>query len=101
MHAKPRGITNRSRQDSFREVKMIDFSRAKADVLIECKSDHVGLWVVIWHVCRLFKEMEPSERRRIALELLRELLEEHQIMAGFPTADGRDFESWSLTPDET
>ncbi|HEY5313735.1 MAG TPA: hypothetical protein VIK18_14505 [Pirellulales bacterium] len=71
------------------------------DILDECADDHVGLWSVLREVRGAMGNVPPDEVQSITLELLRFLLHRRLIEAGFPASNGRDFDSWKTSPDET
>ncbi|MEX0710976.1 MAG: hypothetical protein WD278_01420 [Pirellulales bacterium] len=72
----------------------------KQSILSECEEDHVGLWSVIRDVEESFpKEAEADIRTRV-LALLHELLRAHEIQAGFPAPNGREFHPLRIAPDE-
>lgn len=89
---------------------MIDFDRFKRELLAECKEDHVGLWEVVWSTRFLLNREEPpggdkdhaaqEDVRRMTLRVLKELLEEGLVQAGFPAPDGRGFQPWPMPPSE-
>jgi len=70
------------------------------DILDKCEEDHVGLWSVLREVRQTIAHTAPAEIKGITLELLRFLLKRRLILAGFPAANGRDFDAWNLSPDE-
>jgi hypothetical protein len=71
------------------------------DILDECEDDHVGLWSVVKEVRNVMGRAHSARRKAVTLELLRFLLTRHLIEAGFPTPDGKGFDPWTLSPDET
>ena len=77
------------------------FSTAFENVTSECKEDHVGLWSVVREVQEDFSGVPSSKIKDIALVLIRLMLKTGGVRAGFPAANGRDFSSWTLQPDET
>lgn len=79
---------------------MSDLNQLKADLLVECKDDHVGLWTLIKCVRLDLGVTDPAEVRRVTLELVVEFLESGLVQAGFPTADGRGFKRWDLSPEQ-
>jgi hypothetical protein len=79
-------------------LKLDDMER---ELLAECAEDHVGLWSVLWQARHaLPPDATPSDARELTLGLIGRLLKRGLIRAGFPAPDGRNFEPWSLTPDE-
>lgn len=88
---------------------MVDLGRLQAELLQECKEDHVGLWTFLWVVRHALNDgaypskehdkADPAEVRRLSLELVRRLLESGLVQAGFPAADGRGFVPWQMTPE--
>ena|SRR5712692_735747 len=89
---------------------MVDLNRLKRDVLAECREDYVGLWSIIWRLryalngetypLREDDRADPSEIRRLTLQLVQELLESGLVQAGLPTPDGKEFRPWPLTTRE-
>lgn len=87
---------------------MVDLDRLQAELLQECKEDHVGLWTFLWVVRHALNDgayptkerdkADPTEVRRLSLELVRRLLKSGLVQAGFPTADGRGFVPWRMAP---
>ncbi|MFL6193495.1 MAG: hypothetical protein ACJ75H_04950 [Thermoanaerobaculia bacterium] len=67
-------------------------------VLDECVDDYTGLWQVI---ADLKDESGGAIGESGILDLLHGLLAEGLIVAGFPTRDGRGFEPWPYSPQET
>jgi hypothetical protein len=67
----------------------------------EGRDDHVGLWQLVRAVREDLGLRDPVEVRAATLDLVRVLLAEHGIEAGFPAPDGRGFLPWSSRPDET
>jgi hypothetical protein len=73
----------------------------REDMLSECRADYVGLWEFLWEARRLMPEADQDPVRAAALDLIRELLEAGQIVAGDPTSDRSRFVSWNLSVPET
>jgi hypothetical protein len=69
-----------------------------SDLMAEFEDDHVGLWSVVKQVRRAFPDDRPEDIRTKTLSLLWFLLQMGSIEAGFPTRDGRGFESWGIKP---
>jgi hypothetical protein len=70
----------------------------REQLLRECDEDHVGLWSIV----RLYRE--ESRGTHGMEEILRELedlLATGVLQVGFPTKDGRLFNSWSSQPIES
>lgn len=67
-------------------------------ILSECSDDYVGMWSIVWLLRRDHKEASEAEIRRMAMEILRPLLEEGLIEAG--PIEGDWSEAWSLPPIE-
>jgi hypothetical protein len=67
-------------------------------ILEECRVDDVGLWEVV-SIVR--SKLGPDNSMKQTLRILRKLLDQGSIVAGFPTPDGRAFQSWDLGPEET
>ena len=78
-----------------------EFLALLEDILDECADDHVGLWSVLKEVRNAMGDAPSAELKAVTLELLRFLLTHHLIEAGFPTPNGKDFNPWTLSPDET
>lgn len=70
-------------------------------ILALCVQDHVGLWFTLGEVENELRISEPVEVRKRTLEILHDLLKAGLIQAGFPTPDGRGFDPWILSADET
>ena len=66
----------------------------------ECREVHVGLWRIVKAVRLDLGFTAPEEVRAAALGLVRTLLCERGIRAGFPAADGRNFLPWELAADQ-
>jgi hypothetical protein len=67
-------------------------------VLGYCADDYTGLWLI---VAELRDRSGGAIDDRGILDILYGLLKEGQIQAGFPTHDGRGFEPWPSSPEET
>jgi hypothetical protein len=65
----------------------------------ECREDHVGLWRIVKAVRLDLGLTGPEEVRAAALGLVRTLLRERGMWAGFPAPDGRNFLPWKLPAD--
>ncbi|MCG8585793.1 MAG: hypothetical protein MI757_13890 [Pirellulales bacterium] len=76
------------------------FVTAFENVSSECKEDHVGLWSVIREVQDDFGDVPPSKVKEITLYLVYAMLQTVGIRAGVPASNGRNFSSWTMTPDE-
>lgn len=70
------------------------------NLLEECHEDHVGLWRIINAVRWDLGSENSADIQALTLRLVRRLLEERGMQVGHPTADGRDFVSWDLDPDQ-
>jgi hypothetical protein len=76
---------------------MMTTEQARNELLAEAAADYVGLW----SVALLFREESEGPHDMLGiLEMLKSLLESHQLVVGFPTPDGRGFEAWSLSPED-
>lgn len=64
----------------------------------ECEDDHVGLWEVVTAARLDLGMTSPEEVRAVTLRLVRALLSDKGVRAGFPTPDGRHFVPWPMTP---
>ena|SRR5204863_5450734 len=73
----------------------------KQSILTECEEDHVGLWSVIRDVEDHLPGSDENTIRQVTLEILRDLLAQHLIEAGFPSPNGRDFQPTNLPAQET
>jgi hypothetical protein len=71
-----------------------------ASLLEECRDDHVGLWELLNAAHIDLGTVDPEEARRVALALVRRLINEPGIVVGHPAPDGRQFVSWNLTPED-
>lgn len=69
-------------------------------IIEECKNDYVGLWAVIFDVKELFNKKNADEIKDITLQIIKKLLDENLIVAGFPTKDGRNFAKWNYSAGE-
>lgn len=78
-----------------------EFLALLEDILDECEDDHVGLWSVLRDVQGAVGDVPAHELRAVTLELLKFLLSRGLVLAGFPAPNGRDFNPWPLSPDET
>ncbi|GAC1338137.1 MAG: hypothetical protein NVSMB14_05070 [Isosphaeraceae bacterium] len=58
-------------------------------VLAECEEDHVGLWSIIRDVEEFLIQPDDAAVRNQVLGLLNDLLVADEIIAGFPTPEGR------------
>jgi hypothetical protein len=70
------------------------------DILDECEDDHVGLWSVVREVRSSLANVPSDDVKDVTLELLKFLLHRGLIEAGYPAANGTDFEPWGLSADE-
>jgi hypothetical protein len=66
----------------------------------ECHADHVGLWEIVEAVRSDLGSTNPSEIRRLTLDLAGHLLSKRGMQVGRPASDGRNFVAWDLTPDQ-
>ncbi len=71
------------------------------EVLVECAEDHNGSWFIVGQVARHVGSDDLQEVRKRTTQVLHDLLKDGLIQAGFPTLDGRGFEPWSLSVNET
>jgi hypothetical protein len=71
----------------------------KRYLLAELKVDDEGLWSVVLTARDVF-HAGPGEVRDVVLNLLRDLLENGDVVVGFPTKDGVGFRAWRATPDD-
>ena len=71
-----------------------------AELLAECENDHVGLWEVVRAVQDDLGIRDPAEVRSATLEIVRTLLDQPGVEAGFPAADGRHFDPWRVSKDK-
>lgn len=72
----------------------------KLELLKESAADHVGFWVILWHVRRLWPDVSPTETKDRVLRVISDLLEAGVVEAGFPTRDGERFEPWLMAASE-
>ncbi len=75
-------------------------SKLKLEMAQECIVDHLGLWFILGRVKMLFPESTPADHRRLTLDVIRAILDEGNIKAGFPAPGGRAFIPWNLSKDE-
>jgi len=79
----------------------MEYQDVLESLIEECEDDHVGLWAILWPVEVEMGVKEPAAAARATtMRLVRALLVEHGMLAGFPTEDGRGFTPWNLSPDE-
>jgi hypothetical protein len=71
------------------------------ELLAELADDHVGLWVVVRRVHEFLGVDRSAEVKTFTLGLLGFLLKEGLIVAGFPAPNGKDFDPWKSSPEET
>ena len=83
-----------------RSDSLFDTREMRKHLLIECSDDYLGLWSIIWLIRRKLKNANSDQVRRETLGIIRTLLDDGLIQAGFPTPAG-GFEPWSLSPAET
>lgn len=79
---------------------MNDLQKLKTSILMECEDDYMGLWSVIRDAEEVLPDRDECVVREQVIEALRELLAADEIEAGYPTSDGRSFQSLRLPPDE-
>ena len=60
----------------------------KQSILSEFEEDHVGLWSLVRDVEEFFPNKDETAIRDYVLKLVRELLLNNEIKAGFPTKEG-------------
>jgi hypothetical protein len=63
-------------------------------------TDHVGLWQVVGAVRDDLGVNGPDAVRESALGLIRLMLIEGGMQAGFPAPDGRGFQPWPVSADQ-
>jgi hypothetical protein len=78
---------------------MATLESVKKSILAECEEDHVGLWSVVREVEEHFPRHDEAAIRDRVLSVLRELLLEKKIKAGFPTEAGK-FRSLRIGPEK-
>src|SRR2546428_5343686 len=71
----------------------------RQSILTECEEDHVGLWSVIRDVEDSLPKLNQTAVRDQVLSLLHDLLQAHEILAGYPTSDGR-FRPLRMAPEK-
>lgn len=76
-------------------------SAIKSQLIDEMTEDHVPLSSVIDVIRDELEGPGAREVRPTTIGLLEELLSSGDIETGFPSRDGRSFESWNLRPPET
>ena len=80
---------------------MRNMESLKAQILAECRVDHVGLWAIIRAVRDLLGPNAEADVRPATLQLLRDLLHADLIQAGLPNRNGPGFAAWQTSTDET
>ncbi len=68
-------------------------------ILRECKEDFVGLWVILWEVKNEYPQKSAEEQRDVAMDLVKTLLEDDEIVVGQFTKD-RQFLPWNLSQEQ-
>lgn len=63
--------------------------------------DHVGLWQLVRAVREDLGVNDSDGVRSVTLGLVRTLLSERRLQAGFPARDGRGFQPWPLSLDQS
>jgi hypothetical protein len=72
---------------------MIKLSKVQTQIMAACRDDYEGLWAILEYL----REEDPRlVSPPAALRVLKPLLEEGLIQAGFPTSDSRSFEPWRM-----
>jgi hypothetical protein len=66
----------------------------------ECSEDDVGLWSILWNVRHFFPDLPAEEHRKLTLGIVRAILLDGRIRAGFPSPGQRSFIPWDLTTEE-
>jgi hypothetical protein len=66
----------------------------------ECRQDHVGLCEIVRAAQLDLGAADPMQTRAVTLQLVRDLLSERKVQAGYPTPDGQRFVAWEGTPAE-
>src|SRR5215510_14272801 len=79
---------------------MISRKEIVAQLLAECADDHVGLWEVVRAVQDEMDVRDPSELREVTLDVVRDLLDQPCLEAGFPAPDGRRFNPWNISKED-
>jgi len=73
------------------------------DVLLDLLSEGIetdlGLWEFFWMAEERFSASSPTESSRIALSILRELLQQGLIEAGDMDTSSHAFQAWNLAPE--
>jgi hypothetical protein len=59
------------------------------EILINCADDYTGLWIIIAIVEDTNPHLDANDKKQRVLQVLKELLDENLIQAGFP--DDREF----------
>ena len=73
----------------------------KEEILRELREDFVGLWEFVGRIRAHWPSANAAQVRTLVIRCVRELLAEEAIQPGFPTPDGRGFQPWAISPDET
>jgi hypothetical protein len=65
-------------------------------LLLECREDEVGLWYIIGYLRDDLGIEDPDEVRQTTLQLVRELLERGDIVAGWYAPRDMGFPAWKI-----
>ncbi len=72
----------------------------KIALVAEGVEDFLGLWEFLWEARETLGVTESPRDREVALDLVRDLLEEGLIQPGAPIDQGPGFDPWELSPSE-
>lgn len=79
-------------------MEPIDIVGLIGNIRAECTDDFVGLWSIVRDVRETVGD-DPATVKRFTINVLTLLLEAHEISAGNPSQDGKNFQAWSLSPE--
>jgi hypothetical protein len=81
-----------------RGTNMRTLEQLKEHLLTECRDDEVGLWYIVKHVREDCDLQNPVDVQRLTLQLVRELLETGEVVAGWYAPLESGLPPWRIVP---
>ncbi len=77
-------------------ISVDDYRFLRESLIEDTHHDFVGLWVIPKWIESIAPATEPEAVKSTTIRLVRELLEEGLIRAGYPSDTGDEFVQWSV-----
>lgn len=79
---------------------MATLDDVKRNLVAEAAEDFLGFWLVLAFVQDDLGLREAPADRELTLEIVRDLLTDGLLVAGFPIDEGPEFDAWDLPADQ-